>query len=242
MNPESRYAVYLVPEPGSPLWQLASAWLGYDAIAGRNLAQPALAEFDAAALSAATEDPRRYGFHLTLKAPFRLLQGRRVEDLALTLAGCAAGPEAKPARLDLMIRPQHGGTEFLCLEPATATGWLAEMESHVVHAFEPFRAPLTEADRARRRPDRLTARQRVLLDRFGYPFVLDAFHPHFSLTGAVKSANLLRQAFSNLVDQQAITAELLNPHLALLVQETPSHRFRSIAHIPITWQVDKASN
>ena len=52
-------------------------------------------------------------------------------------------------------------------------------------AFEPFRAPLTDADIARRRPERLTPRQRELFEQYGYPYVLDEFRFHLTLTDPV---------------------------------------------------------
>ena len=40
-----------------------------------------------------------------------------------------------------------------------------------------------EAEIARRRPERLTPRQRALLDSYGYPFVMEEFRFHLTLTG-----------------------------------------------------------
>lgn len=55
-----------------------------------------------------------------------------------------------------------------------------------VSAFEPFRAPLTTDDRAKRQPDRLAPRERELLDAWGYPYVFDRFLFHMTLTGPLE--------------------------------------------------------
>ena len=51
-----------------------------------------------------------------------------------------------------------------------------------VRGLDSLRAPLTAAERAARRPERLTRRQRDLLDAWGYPYVLDEFRFHLTLT------------------------------------------------------------
>jgi hypothetical protein len=53
----------------------------------------------------------------------------------------------------------------------------------VVERLDPLRAPLTDAEIARRRPERLTPRQRELLDQFGYPYVMEEFRFHLTLSG-----------------------------------------------------------
>lgn len=55
----------------------------------------------------------------------------------------------------------------------------------VVRRFERFRAPLTSADIARRRPDELTGAERQNLVQWGYPYVFDEFRFHMTLTGRV---------------------------------------------------------
>ncbi len=57
----------------------------------------------------------------------------------------------------------------------------------VVEAFEPFRAPLSDADIARRRPERLTEAQRKNLATWGYPYVMDEFRFHMTLTTQVEA-------------------------------------------------------
>src|SRR3974390_3507431 len=72
MDEGPRYAIYFVPAAGSDLYRFGSSVLRYDCYTGEQVA-PA-DELGGAAESgrSLTEDPRRYGFHATLKAPFHL--------------------------------------------------------------------------------------------------------------------------------------------------------------------------
>lgn len=160
MREFSRYAVYYAPAPG-PFAQAAAEWLH----------RP-----DLAALTAA---PRRYGFHGTLKAPFRLAEG--VDYATLRAAVGALAARLRPVVLPgLRLADLHG---FLALVPEGDLSALNALAAEVVVALDPLRAPLTEAEIARRRPERLSPRQRELLDLYGYPFVLDAFRFHLTLSG-----------------------------------------------------------
>jgi 2'-5' RNA ligase len=103
-----------------------------------------------------------------------------------------------------------------------------------VSAFEPFRAPLTPEDRARREPERLTQRQRDYLDRWGYPYVMDEFRFHMTLTGRLESArrgpvlDLLSERF------QRIGLRLLRIDSIALFRQSDAHaRFRIIGAWPL---------
>jgi hypothetical protein len=74
---------------------------------------------------------------------------------------------------------------FTALVPHAAPPELGLFAAECVAAFEPFRAPLTEAETARRRPERLSPRGRALLERWGYPYVFEAFRFHMTLTDAL---------------------------------------------------------
>ena len=85
-----------------------------------------------------------------------------------------------PALALRRIRP------FFALVPeAGMSPALSALEAATLEAIEPMRASLTAEERARRRPERLTERQRAHLDRWGYPYVLDEFRFHMTLTGPV---------------------------------------------------------
>jgi hypothetical protein len=234
MTETSRYALYLAPEADTRLWEIGSALLGYDARSGQDIPFPAVSGFDAETLRTATADPRRYGFHLTLKAPFRLAEGHAEADLMATAETFAAErPEFDVGPLQIETRMLGPGSGFICLVPRQPCPALAALEENAVRAFDPFRQPLTAEDLARRKPERLTPRQRALLDAWGYPFVLDEYRPHFSLTGAIAAPERLADALSLVLAMSIGTAHLRVSSLMLFVQPAPSDRFRIAAKFPL---------
>ena len=72
---------------------------------------------------------------------------------------------------------------FLALIPDGDTTPLQAMAAGIVRALDGFRAPLSEAEIARRSPARLSPRQRELLAAYGYPYVMDEFRFHLTLSG-----------------------------------------------------------
>lgn len=176
-----RYALYFTPAEDAPLTRAASAWLGRDAFSGAALTREDHAEIDPDELAELTEDPRRYGFHATLKAPFSLKDGCSEADL---LAAMAAFCEAHTTfAIPSVIVGRLG--PFFALVPETLHPPLQDFAAAVVEAFEPFRAPLSDADIARRNPDRLNERQRQNLLTWGYHHVFEDFRFHMTLTGPV---------------------------------------------------------
>lgn len=173
-----RYAVYWAPD--GAFADRAAAWLGWDPRRGVAIAQPS-AGVD---LSTVTDEPRKYGFHGTIKAPFRLAEGWSRNALA-DAAGALARRLAPVMTPGLAIR-RIG--RFMALVPEDDGRAIGALAAAVVEALEPARAALTEAEVLRRRPEGLTPRQRVLLDLWGYPYVMDEFRFHLTLTGSLDPA------------------------------------------------------
>ncbi|MEC9346587.1 MAG: DUF1045 domain-containing protein [Pseudomonadota bacterium] len=164
-----RYAIYFAPAPDTGLAAAGRGWLSET--------PPTVPGLDRERVLAITADARHYGFHATLKAPVELADGCTEAGLLDQLAGFAerANAPVVPMRVASL-----GG--FLAVVPEYPPVELQDFAAEVVEAFEPFRAPLTDHDRARRRPEALTPRQRDLLERYGYPYVLDEFRFHMTLT------------------------------------------------------------
>lgn len=223
MEQMKRYAVYYAP-PAGEFANRAHAWLGRDPESGADVARPACG-FDVAAI---TGDPRRYGFHATLKAPFRLAAGQSAADLDAALRALAARlAPVQTAGLDLA---QIG--RFLALIPEGQAAALTALAAEVVRALEPFRAPLSAAELARRHPERLSPRQRDLLEQYGYPFVMEEFRFHLTLTDgsadAAKAQSFLRDWFAPVLPRPFEVAELC------LFAEPPEGPFRLLHRYPLT--------
>lgn len=128
-----------------------------------------------------TRDPRRYGFHATLKAPFELATDTSIADLERAVAEFAL---ARPPLVLRKIGPAILGS-FRALVPRGEHHEIDRLAADVVRTFDRFRAPLTAQDVARRHPESLTARQREILDDWGYPYSLDEFRFHLTLTDSL---------------------------------------------------------
>jgi putative phosphonate metabolism protein len=183
---DGRVAIYAAPHPDDPLWAFGSRVLGYDAVSGALLPSPPPLRLDQACWDDLTAEPRRYGFHATLKAPFRLADGHSPDKLSAALSSYGAERRAlAPFRLEI-----RAIGEFLALVPESAPEALGRLAADIVISFDGFRAELSQAERERRLAARLDARQKDYLDRYGYPYVLEEFRFHMSLTGKVRDPAL----------------------------------------------------
>lgn len=179
-----RYALYFTPPADDPLTRAAARWLGRDAFTDDALPPPADTGLDPAELSYLTAAARRYGFHATLKAPFKLAPGASEAELVAALDAFAGNRESVTG--PRLVVGQIDG--FMALVPESRNAALQAYADDVVRAFDRFRSPLDEADVARRNPDRLSNAELKNLTMWGYPYVFDTFRFHMTLTGRVPSA------------------------------------------------------
>lgn len=223
-----RYALYAAPPPDDPLWRFGSAAIGYDAVRGADVPFLQGAPFDRPDWRALTEEPRRYGFHGTLKAPFPLAEGIEERDFleAAMLFAARRAAVTVPA-LDVAL---IGG--FVALVPAEACAPLAALATDCVRDLDAFRAPLSAADRERRLKSPLTARQVVQLDAWGYPYIFEDFRFHMTLTGSLpKEARVpVREALAAAWEARRVLLRL--DGLSVFRQEERAGRFAVIARFP----------
>ncbi|AYD03301.1 DUF1045 domain-containing protein [Neorhizobium sp. NCHU2750] len=176
-----RYAIYFSPAADHPLTQTASRWLGRDAFTAGTFPTPEVSGLSKEDVHALTADPRRYAFHATLKAPFELAEGKTEAELIEALEEFAA--TRKAFDIPNLVIGQLG--RFFALVPDQIYSELQDFAARIVEDFEAFRAPLSDADIARRKPDTLSPEHRANLMRWGYPHVMDAFRFHMTLSGQV---------------------------------------------------------
>lgn len=222
----ARYAIYYAPAVDSPWWRFGAGWLGWDEQRGLALPQPTLPEFSDGDFHALTSEPRRYGFHATLKAPFRL-RGRadetllrdRVAALAARLQPVPIGP-LQPAVLD----------DFVALVPTQRQPGTDSLAARCVMDLDDLRAPPTGEDLARRRPDLLDADAREMLHRYGYPWVLALYRFHLTLSGRVDpvTADLLAHRAADAVAPLNASAPLQLDRLCIFREDHPGAPFQRI--------------
>lgn len=202
MNP--RYALYYAPRADESLAATASQWLGYNAESGQPRPQPRLPGFLPERLAELTADPRLYGFHGTLKAPIALADDASERDFLDAVGRFAAlrRPFAVPSmRLDEL-------GSFIALVPDERCEELQDLADNCVIEFDEFRRPAGDEEVARRRTAGLSPRQDELLVRWGYPYVLEQWRFHLTLTGKVADGGeraaltaALRSRFASFLDR-----------------------------------------
>jgi putative phosphonate metabolism protein len=198
-----RYAIYFTPSIYDPLSVAAASWLGRNVYSGEAPEAPPVAGFSRQELAFHTAVPRRYGFHGTIKAPFRL--HTETSEAALLKSLLHFASTVTPFEIPRMEIARLG--EFYGLAPSVPCDEMCHLAASVVQAFDTFRAPLSDVEIERRDPDRLTAPQFSNLHRWGYPYVMDEYRFHMMLTGPVhpnlntRFETALRQFFGPLLNE-----------------------------------------
>jgi putative phosphonate metabolism protein len=224
-----RYAIYYAPEPKDPLAAFGRAWLGRDAETGAAVDQPQLDGKTPQWLADITAEPRRYGFHGTLKAPFHLAAGSTEEDLLRAATAFAAvRPSVAVPRLALRAMG-----DFIALVPQMRVPTLDALAGDCVRSFDVFRAPPEPAELARRR-EGLSTRQAELLVQWGYPYVLDEFRFLLTLTGKLSSDDrkALMPVLEKMTDPFKRTPLAIRS-ICIFKQPEPDAPFTVLARFPL---------
>ncbi len=224
-----RYALYFVPAPDSALYRFGASVLGYDAFAGENV--PTIKGAERSAWPDIVREPRVYGFHATLKAPFHLADG--FDETMLLRAVHDFGAAYMSVPVGVLAVRELG--RFIALTPQTPCKPLDDLAAACVREFDMLRAPLTAKDRERRLAAGVTERQTRYLDRWGYPYVFEEFRFHMTLTGPLDEPQR-SEVFAFLRDrfEQLGAALLTVDRLVIAVQPGPSQPFRIAAQTMLT--------
>jgi len=217
MGPDARIAVYYAPRPDDPLFAAAATWLGRDPESNAPAPQPILANIEEV-----TAEPRLYGFHATLKPPMRLSEGRQWFDVleAATELADRTAPFELPT---LAVSDVFG---FLALRETTPCPPLQALADACVAHLDPFRAPPPEVELARRRRAGLTPLQQSMLQRWGYPYVLETWFFHLTLTRRLTAAEkALYQPAAEHYFARAIATPRRVMDICLFIQPAPGEPF-----------------
>ncbi len=222
-----RYAIYVTPAPDSALADFGAHWLGWDSATGQPVTQPGVAGLDLPAITAA---PHPYGFHGTVKPPFRLADDTTPDALLADLAALCI--QLAPVTLSGLELARLGG--FFALVSVGDSAALADMASKVVQALDTYRAPPTAPEIEKRRAARLNPQQEAHLQRWGYPYVMDQFRYHMTLTGRLDAdtRETVQAALATRIADIALTPFAIDA-LTLLGQDDAG-RFHQIARLPLT--------
>ena len=222
-----RYALYYAPRAEEELAVAAGQWLGWNPEGGR--ARPRLVSslFSPDRLAEITAEPRRYGFHGTLKPPIVLADGMSEPDFLAAVGTFAA--TQRPITVPSIELAEL--SDFLALVPAQRSIELNDLADRCVVEFDEFRRPAGDEELARRRAAGLSPRQEQLLLRWGYPYVLEEWRFHLTLTGRLPDAaerkavrELLAQRFSGFLGRPLQVRDL-----CIFRQSTPERPFTVLA-------------
>lgn len=225
-----RYAIYFTPLPDNQLARAAASWIGHDVFTGALTSPPAVGELSSDEVARHTAAAQRYGFHATLKPPFHLAEGQREDGLLGAFQDFCKS--AEPFTIPKLVIARIG--KFFALVPEEKSKSLNDFADTIVTTFEQFRAPLSDADIARRNPDMLSATQRENLDKWGYPYVFDEFRFHMTLTGPVQDEHAerveqaLREWFAPCLGGPVDVSTL-----ALFIEPEPGAPFRVHTQTPL---------
>jgi len=204
--------------------------LGYDARIGDVLHFPTGLVEEIPDWHELSADPRKYGFHATLKAPFALADGASEAELLVACADFAGIAR----RIPVIAPVVDSISGFLAIIPRQRSDELEQLAAEAVRFFDRLRAPLAPEDRARRNPAKLSPRQVEYLDRWGYPYVMDEYRFHMTLTGRLGDARrdrvlaMLSERFARL---QLVA--LAVDRIALFRENDPKARFAMIGEWPL---------
>ncbi len=179
----TRFAIYFAPPQDAPLTRLASEWLGRNAFSPASAAPSRSLRngFSREVWRAATSSPRLYGFHATLKPPFRLTSAHTESELVdrLRTFSKKQRPFQAPALRMATI------SSFVALTLSEPSPEFENLAACCVREFDGFRAPPLEEEMLRRRRSRLSPKHLENLYEWGYPYVMDEWQFHMTLTSSL---------------------------------------------------------
>lgn len=226
-----RYAIYFTPDRSSELARFANAWINDEpgaSVFGDEVPWSGLIDPDYR--RSITSAPRTYGFHATLKPPFFIARGKELAELETAVSEFAAArPHILLPKLQLDILG-----DFLALELPDPIEELDSLAADAVRDLDAFRRPASDEELALRRGAGLTERQEELLVAWGYPYVMEEFRFHMTLstrldeTGQSRLLSILKPIVTPMIEKP-ITIEAIS----LVEQLEPGARFIERGRFPL---------
>jgi len=161
-----RYAIYYCPGIHTALGRLGREWLS------EALILPGISSERRQVLLA---DARRYGWHATIHAPFAPISGASYGDVRSAVTALAETFSA--FELTLRLDRLAG---FLSLRPLVDGIPERALAAACLHKLRPIRASLSD-EALQHRSAGLDKDELALLQKHGYPYVLDRYRFHLTL-------------------------------------------------------------
>lgn len=223
----ARYALYFSPPAHSELAAFGEFCLGRTAFTGRESTATSTYK-DQKLWRTLTSKPAHYGFHATLKAPFELSRESNMEQLIDTARTFAS----KETSVPLSGLAPRQLSHFLALTVQEQPDTLISLAQRCVEAFDSFRQPLSDADIQHRLKQPLNDRQKILLERFGYPYVAEQFRFHMTLSGEMSVQDNDFVEWAKEAYQRIVTSTPELDRIALFMQADRHSPFIHMADFP----------
>jgi len=219
-----RYAVYYTPRPDEPLAEFGRRWLGFDV----ETRAPAA---DAWKLpSGIIRTPARYGFHATLKAPFRLRQTQTEDALFAAVEALAAS--RPPVSLGQLV-PEVLGS-FMTLQQAMPNPEVDDLAFACVRDLDPFRRPFSDEEQDKILDKGVSRRQKGNVFTWGYPYVGRDYIFHITLTSILAPHELDEWKTKVIgLGAQYLAAPAAIRDLAIFAQKDEDSPFHCLTRFPL---------
>jgi Protein of unknown function (DUF1045) len=119
------------------------------------------------------------------------------------------------------------------LKPRGQSKALHLREEAAVRRLDSVRAPLSQEERLRRNASRLSPRQRYYFEAWGYPYVIDEFRPHFTLTRAVPDPAPIVKSLEWEFGLRVASREMRVDAVSLFGETEPGGDFRILRRFPL---------
>jgi len=190
----ARFAIYYAPAAASAWWEAGCAWLQRDPSGAATPPAPSVPGLSRP-LQDLSSEPRRYGWHATLVAPFHCKPGVDSHAVLALATDWASRQQsftlsARVALLERFVAIQIA--EPNAEDPASETTGDAAIQAlaaSAVRSFASLRAAPSELELAKRRKMQLSARQEALMLEWGYPFVFDEYRFHLTLSNSIEAVD-----------------------------------------------------
>lgn len=229
-----RYAIYFTFSPQDSLYRKATHWLGHcvynSETTNKNISDSTQIPDHLLPLRQSVTQAAKYGFHATLKPPFRLNISTSLKQMKSRLNSFSSTTSAfycSPLEVRVI-------GNFIALVPLYVCQKLDYLARKCVQVFEPYRAALNEVDMRKRFQAGLSSNQIKLLSLWGYPYVLDEFRFHMTLTDNLSNEAL---PFARQMLGQYFSSELESPlyinQICLFHQQNSESPFYLIECYPL---------
>ncbi|MDR5739939.1 MULTISPECIES: DUF1045 domain-containing protein [unclassified Caballeronia] len=224
----ARVALYYSPPASSAWWREGCEWLGRDAESGRE---------NPASSHAWTHSPRRYGWHATIVAPFHPAAGVAWADVLAAARAWAS--EVRGFDMPVRVAQMNG---FMALRAANDEddARTRAIAASALQAFASLRAEPSVESIERRIHTGMSARQIALLREWGYPYVLDEYRFHMTLSDSLDDTNARASIESHWAQRIGQLGPLPVRGAALFIEREPGAPFMLWQRVPFKTAQDEA--